>query len=216
MKGANYVFAGLIAISILAGIFAYPYLPGRFASHWNMLGEADGDMPKFWGVFLVPLIMAGLFGIYNLILRIDPLRHNIAAMRKYYDWFWFALFIFLLYIFGLILSWNFGYRFNFTLFILPALAALWYVLGVILPHIKRNWFFGIRTPWTLSSDAVWERTHIFAGRLFRIAAEVTFVAFFFVGYEYMFIVAIGAVALSALVALVYSFIIYRKMNGGIL
>lgn len=54
--------------------------------------------------------------------------------------------------------------------LLPAAAMFVFVLGALLPHTERNWFMGIRTPWTISNDIVWNKTHKLGSRLFEIAA----------------------------------------------
>jgi uncharacterized membrane protein len=45
-------------------------------------------------------------------------------------------------------------------------------IGNVLGKLRSNFFVGIRTPWTLSSEHVWDQTHRWAGRLFVGAAAV--------------------------------------------
>ena len=204
----------LVLLSAVIGAVAYPALPDQIASHWNAAGEADGAMPKFWGVFLFPALMGVLLIAYVAIPKIDPLRANIESFRTYYDKLWVAMFLFFFYIFGLMLAWNFGYRFNFTALMIPAMAFLWYSLGVLLEKSRRNWFVGIRTPWTLSSDAVWEKTHTLGGKLFRVAAMLGLAGFFFRDPNYAIaLVAIPAAAIAA-ITIVYSYAAYRREETG--
>ncbi len=210
-RTTNIVLLIFVAAAFASGAFFYPQLPDKIASHWNASGEVDGYMNKFWGVFILPVIMLVLFVMYWVIPKIDPLKRNIELFRKYYNGFWIFLFVFLLYVFGLQTSWNLGLRFNFSTAIVPAVAMLWYAVGIIIGKAKRNWFIGIRTPWTLSSDVVWEKTHKLGSKLFKIAAFISLLGLFF--KNGILVAAIVAPAVGvALITLVYSYIEYRKLR----
>jgi len=114
--------------------------------------------------------MAGILGLFAVIPRIDPLRENIAEFRSYYDWFVVIFTIYMFVVHAGVVAFNLGYEFDFTYLILVAAAGLFYYSGVVLTHAKQNWFVGIRTPWTLSSEEVWARTHALGGRLFKLTA----------------------------------------------
>lgn len=209
-RTANLTLLGLILATCAAGAFIYPRLPDRIASHWNAAGVANGTMSKGWGIFLVPLIMMGVFLLRLIILHTDPLKKNIESFKGYYESLWIALFIFFAYIFGLTMSWNLGYRFNFTVAIIPAMAMLFFVIGLVLEKSKRNWFLGIRTPWTLSSDAVWEKTHKLGGFLFKIAAAISLLGLFSRDATITIIALIVPIITAAVVTVVYSYVVYKK------
>ncbi|MCD6528067.1 SdpI family protein [bacterium] len=102
-----------------------------------------------------------------IIPKIDPLKKNLEKFRNYFERFFILLFLFLFYLYLLTIFWNLGLRFYIGQAMIPALAILFYYCGVLLEKAKRNWFIGIRTPWTLSSDEVWDKTHQLGGRLFN-------------------------------------------------
>jgi uncharacterized membrane protein len=211
-KITNIILLTLVVVSFVAGLVVYQYLPDRVASHWNSAGEVNGYMNKFWGIFLTPFILIGMFLLYFIIPKIDPLKSNLESFKKYYNIFWLFFFLFLIYIFILQISWNFGLRFNFTMAIVPALAALWYFLGAIIQKAKRNWFFGIRTPWTLSNDIVWDKTHKLGGKLFQIAAIISLLAIFFSGDFFVFIIIVPLILVS-IVTMIYSYLEFRKIKN---
>lgn len=200
-----------MSIVFIVGIILYPLFPDQIAAHWNAAGEADGYMGKFWGVFLLPGIILVMFLLYFFIPKLDPLQKNIDSFQPIYNVFWVLMFIFFAYIFGLSMAWNMGYRFNFTMTIVPAVSVLLYVIGVVLEKSKRNWFMGIRTPWTLSSDVVWDKTHKLGGHLFKIAAGISLVGIFLYG-PYTIAMILIPVALASVVTVVYSYIIYTKLE----
>ncbi len=208
IKKSTLAVLGIILLSFAVGIYLYPQMPDRMASHWNAQGEVDGYMPKFWGLFLMPLISFGLLLLFMLIPKIDPLKQNIQKFRKYYDWFIMLLIAFLFYLYLLTLAANLGYDFNMTTTMVPALGILFYYIGILTENAKRNWFIGIRTPWTLSSDVVWNKTHKLGGKLFKIAGILAFLGIIFQEYAIWFVVV--PVLAVAVYTVVYSYFEYQK------
>lgn len=50
-----------------------------------------------------------------------------------------------------------------TRIVLLLMALLFIALGLVMPRLRRNPVIGIRTPWTLTNDENWARTHRVAG-----------------------------------------------------
>ncbi len=99
----------LIIGSTLVGIALWPRLPDPMASHWDASDQVNGYMSRFWGVFLMPVMTAGLFLFFLAIPNIDPLKANIAQFRETFNLF-IVLFVgFMVYIYFLTLLWNLGY-----------------------------------------------------------------------------------------------------------
>jgi uncharacterized membrane protein len=200
----------LIAIATLAGLLPWNRLPDQMASHWNVNDQVDGYTSKIWGVFLVPLISMGMFLIFLVIPAIDPLKANILQFREAFNLFIVLIVAFMLYIYGLSLAWNLGYTgFRMSGAMLPAMGLLFIFIGFMLRQAKRNFFIGIRTPWTLSSDHVWNETHRLGSVLFMISGALAFLGGFFGGttaFWMMFAPIIG----STLFLLVYSYVLYQR------
>jgi len=206
----SYVAVALIIIaSLAAACYVYPLLPEKVASHWNIAGEVDGYMGKFWGVFLLPIISALFAGLFFVLPKIDPLRKNIDGFRREYNLFFVSVVLFLVYMYILTLIWNLGVLFEMGRFVTFGIGFLFILMGYILPRTKRNWFLGIRTPWSLSSDTVWQKTHAVGGKLFivtGIAAVISSLAF----PEQSLFVIVGFAVVSVLWLFVYSYLTYRK------
>jgi uncharacterized membrane protein len=117
---------------------------------------------------------------------------------------------FLFYLYLLVILWNIGMRFQMPQLLAPAFGILFYYAGVLTEKAKRNWFIGIRTPWTLSSEEVWERTHRIGGKLFKIAGVITLLGVVLPGYLMLFIFI--SVALASAYAIVYSYFEYQKQS----
>jgi uncharacterized membrane protein len=193
-------------------VLAAPELPAEMATHWNAAGQPDGTMSKPVALTFIPSITAVLLILFSVIPRIDPLRENIAAFRSVYDWFVVVFAVFMTVIHGGIIAFNLGYEFDFTLLVLAAVAGLFYYVGMLLTHAERNWFVGIRTPWTLSSDEVWERTHRLGGRLFKLTAILTLIGLLFGEYAVYFLLV--PALLTAGITVVYSYYLYEQIERG--
>jgi uncharacterized membrane protein len=139
----------LIVASTLAGLLLWNQLPEPMASHWGTDDQVNGYMSKFWGVFLMPVITLAMLLMFLVIPAIDPLKANIATFRDYFNSFIALIVAFMVYIYGLTLVWNLGYtNFRMSSAMLPAMGLLFIFVGVMVGKAKRNYFIGIRTPWT--------------------------------------------------------------------
>jgi uncharacterized membrane protein len=177
----------VILTQIILIILLHPSLPEQMVVHWNAAGEPDGYMPKWPALLLLPIISMFLLCIFLLIPKIDPMKQNIRRFIKFYDVFVLLFFSFMLYLFILLLLWNLGHTFSMLHALLPAFAVLLYGAGVLCDHAKQNWFIGVRTPWTLSSKRVWEKTHKLAAKLFKISAVVTLLGLIWPHFALLFL-----------------------------
>jgi uncharacterized membrane protein len=200
----------MIIGATLAGLLLWNRLPDPMASHWNVNDQVNGYMTKFWGVFLLPLVTLGMYLLFLVVPSIDPLKANIAQFREAFNLFITLLVAFMVYLYGLTLAWNLGYNnFKMSGAMLPAIGLLFIFIGFMLRQAKRNFFIGIRTPWTLSSDTVWNETHRLGAVLFMICGVLALLGGFFGGataFWMMFAPIIG----STVFLLVYSYVLYQR------
>ncbi|WP_255198307.1 SdpI family protein [Halorarius litoreus] len=201
-----------VVLAAVVSLLAAPDLPAEIVTNWDAAGEPNGTMSKTAGLWLAPGFSAVLLVLFAAIPRIDPLRENIAAFRPYYDWFVVVFTGFMLLVHAGVVAFNLGYVFDFTLLVLVGVAAMFYYIGVLLSHAERNWFVGIRTPWTLSSDEVWDRTHALGGRLFKLTALLSLVGLLFGEYAIYFLL-VPALP-TAVVTVAYSYYLYERVERG--
>jgi len=172
MRRAVVASVALVVLQFAVGFYLYPQMPERVAIHWGMSGEADGYGSRFLGLFLIPIFSVLLLPFMLALPRLDPSR-GIERFRGGYDWFVFGFLGYMAYVYGLSLAWNLGWRFSFMRMLAPAMGALFVGIGVLMREARLNWFVGIRTPWTLSSEEVWDRTHERGSRLFMVSGAFT-------------------------------------------
>jgi len=179
------------------------------ASHWNEADQVDGYMGKFWGTFLLPVMMIGLTLLLFAIPSIDPLKKNIAEFRGYFNVFIVLMNAFLAFVHGLTLAWNLGYTgIKMSVVILPAMGLLFILIGLFLRKAKRNYFIGIRTPWTLANDTVWEKTHRLGGILFIAAGLISFLGILFPGKAFLLLIV--PILIFTVILVIYSYLAYRQ------
>src|SRR5258708_22090203 len=185
-------------------------VPDPMASHWGVNNQVNGTLPRFWGVFLVPLISLGMFLLFLLIPIMDPLKANIAKFRNVFNLFIAFLMLFLVYVYALTLAWNLGFtNFKISLLLLPAVGILLMLIGYMLRSTKRNFFIGIRTPWTLSSDYVWDQTHRVGSWLFIVCGVLACLGSLlgqFAAFRLLFVPLVG----STIFLIIYSYVLYRR------
>lgn len=199
---------GLVVLSALTSVVAAPSLPDQLVTHWNAAGEPDDTMAKPIALTLFPALTAGVVFLLRVVPRVDPLGENVEEFRPTYEWFVVVLAGFMFLLHAGIIAFNLGYTFDFTALILVAVAGLFYYVGVLLTRAERNWFIGIRTPWTLSDDTVWKRTHQLGGRLFKLTAILALLGLL-AGDAAVYFLVVPAV-LTAVVTVLYSYYLYRQ------
>ena len=200
----------LILGATIAGALLWNQLPDPMASHWNANDQVDGYMSRFWGVFVMPLVTLGMFLLFLVIPNIDPLKANIAQFRETFNLFIAFMVGFMIYIHALTLRWNLGYTdFGISRGMLPAMGLLFIIVGSLLRKAKRNFFIGIRTPWTLSSDTVWDKTHQLGATLFVASGVLAVIGVFF-GGTVAFWMLMGPLLGSTVFLFVYSYVLYQR------
>jgi len=200
----------LIAAALAVGLLLYARLPDPMPSHWNAAGEIDGYMPKFWGIFLMPIVTVVLVPLFLIIPRIDPLKANIAKFRGVFNWFIVVFVAYMLFVYALTLAAAFDIQFNMTVMLLPVIGLLFIGAGYMMSKAKRNFFIGIRTPWTLSSETVWDETHKLGAKMFMAGGVVTILGVF-LGENGIWLMMFAVLA-AAFVPIVYSYILWRREN----
>jgi uncharacterized membrane protein len=201
----------MILLQFVIGIYLFPTMPEQVAIHWNINGEADGYSSKLVGLFLIPSIELLLIPLFLVLPRIDP-KASLEKMRESYEGFILMFTFYMFYVFGLSIAWNLGYRFDFIRLLVPMLGVLFYGIGNILGDVEMNWFIGIRTPWTMSNQTVWEETHRVGGRLFKISGLVAFSGVFFNGWMSLGMVLLP-IMVSGIYVILYSYLKYNQISS---
>jgi len=158
----------ILLLTIAVSIWAYPQLPAQVASHWDFQGNINGWMSKDMHSILFPGIVIGIYLLFLLMPYFDPKKERYAEFASSYRIMRDAILFMLFGVFVTATLANLNYPINVGAVISALMGLLMLVLGNYFGKLKRNWFIGLRTPWTLSSENVWNKTHRLGGRLFMI------------------------------------------------
>lgn len=185
-------------------------LPQQIPTSWNLRGQPTDFTPKPWGQFLIPLTMTGTYLLLLVLPGISPRGYRFESFRGAWEIVRAAILAFLLFVHAVILLSAVGAGIATDRAMEVGTGLLLVVLGNYMGKLTKNFFVGIRTPWTLASDEVWLRTHRLGGKLFLAAGLVLFAA----GLTGLgFVPAVVAVGAAALVSVAYSYVLYRRLEG---
>jgi uncharacterized membrane protein len=198
----------LVVASAVATVIVYPRLPDRIPRHWNIHSQPNGFGPKWAFAGLFPVALAVLWGVLRVLPRIDPHRANYEKFQSTYDLLVNSVLTLACFFHAYAIAEALGIAMPFR--VLPlALAGACIILGNVLPRARPNWWFGIRTPWTLSNDRVWERTHRVGGYLVFALGVLAVIAA--VLPRQLAFPVIGVVGIStALSMVIYSYVAWRQ------
>jgi uncharacterized membrane protein len=205
----------IIVVQILISAGTYPFMPPRVPSQFDAAGNVFGYIPKLVNAILLPGISIALFLLFRFIAQIGPnlgYRNQRRANTQVVNLILVGILLFMLVIQLLLTAYALGAQVDVTLVICLTVSILIIFLGNYLGKLRRNFWVGIRTPWTLASDIVWERTHRLGGWLFVPVGFISLITSFFPPLRYigLFVPLIVVV----IVLVVYSYIAYQRYTVG--
>jgi len=208
----------LIVTVILAGamlglsLWAWPLLPAHtpIVTHWDFNGRPNGYMGKTMALLFGPVGAILLSSLFALFPRIEPRKINLASSAKFYRAVWIGSLCVLMVAHGVIVATALHHALNVGGVLMSTVAGLFIVLGNYLGKTRSNFFAGVRTPWTLSSEYSWEHTHRLAGRLFMATGAATIAALIVYPSKIAIFVLLAMTTLTAVVAIVMSYIYWSR------
>lgn len=164
----------IVGAMLLLSAWAWAVLPADAVVpiHWGADGGPDGWADKTVGLLLPPGLAAGIAVLFALIPRFEPRRANLERSGTAYRAIWIGVLLLLAGVHLVAVGVALGASLDVSRLVLAGTGILFVVIGNYLPKVRPNYLMGIRTPWTLSSDLAWTRTHRLGGRLFVIEGLV--------------------------------------------
>lgn len=205
--------AAMVALMAIAGIWALVQLPAGvpIPIHFNASGAADGWARPWFGLFVVPAIALLVWAIQALLPRVDPRGRNLARSATAYGTIWLAVTAMLAVVQAIVISTALGVDFNPGRLILPLTAGLLIVVGNVMGKLRWNYTVGIRTPWTLADQRVWDKTHRFGGRALVAGGLLLLLAAALPLAPVTRVMAVVAIAAGACLAgVIASYVYWRK------
>lgn len=199
----------LMILSILGTVFVYSSLPEKIPTHFNFKGEVDNYSNKSSALItgFLPLI---IYLLMVVMPKIDPKRKSYQKHKKAYDIIKIIIVLFMIILHWLTILYSLGFSINIGMFVKIAIGTLFIVIGNFMSQIRPNYFFGIKTPWTLANETVWKKTHRVGAFSFLIGGVILMTSAFFNGTIGV-IALILAIAIAGFYPVIYSYVVYRDI-----
>jgi uncharacterized membrane protein len=200
---------GITLLTLVAWLIALPHLPATMPIHWGANGEADGFATKINAMILTVGIMVLIYFVIAFVPRIDPRKENYKYFSKTYNIVLNAVLLLFFFVNMSTILQGLGYNVPMS-YIAPIMAGLVFIIiGNHLQRVRSNYFMGIRTPWTLSNETVWKKTHRLSGKLFFIGGLLILISAFLPD-GYKSVIMWGSIVLCVAVPYLYSYLAYKK------
>jgi uncharacterized membrane protein len=199
----------IVIAAFAASAIVYPRLPLSVPTHWDMTGRPNGWSSRFWGASVMPIFLVVIWGFLRILPAIDPRGANYAKFDGAFEAIVVSIMLFMLGMHIIVLRAALGLPVAMQRVVPVGVGVLLVVIGNLLPRARPNWFVGIRTPWTLSSDRVWEKTHRFGGRVFVAGGLVIVLAGLAIS-QWAHIVLLTVVLLCVAAVLIYSYVEWKR------
>ena len=199
----------IVVAAFAASAIVYPRLPETIPTHWDTSGHPNGWSNRMWGAWVLPLFLLGMWALVRILPRIDPRGSNYAKFGGAFEAIIVSIMLFMLGMHLVVLRASLGYPVAMERVVPIGIGVLFIVIGNLLPRARPNWFVGIRTPWTLSSDRVWEKTHRLGGRVF-VAGGVIITIAAFAWARWAHVVLITVLTLCAVTVVIYSYLEWKR------
>ncbi|WP_353948865.1 SdpI family protein [Sporolactobacillus sp. Y61] len=200
----------VITATLVIWLIFYPKLGNQIPIHWNAAGQVDRYTSKFSGMVSLTVPMVLLYLLFVILPKVDPHRHNYKYFTRSYDWIQTSIMLFFAAINVMAVISGMGYDVSVSHLMQFLLGAVFIILGNFTQSVKPNFFLGIRTPWTLSNETVWKKTHRVGAKVMIIAGVLLIISGFLPD-PWPIILTIALLIILAVLPLVYSYWIYRKL-----
>ena len=199
----------IVIAAFIASAVVFQRLPETMPTHFDMSGQPNGWSSRLFGAWLVPLFLILMWGLLRVLPTIDPRGSNYAKFGGAFEGMIVSIMLFMLALHIVMLRAALGYPVAMQRVVPIGVGVLLAVIGNLLPRARPNWFIGIRTPWTLSSDRVWEKTHRFGGHVF-VAGGILIVLAALVTEQWAHIVLVTVVLLCSAAFFIYSYVEWKR------
>jgi len=199
----------ILAISIAASFYFYAHFPARVITHWDFAGQANGWSGRTFAAFFFPALLIGIYLLFLVLPYLDPKKDRYAEFARVYTIFRNFIVFFMAIIYFIASLANLGFKFDVGTWVSAAVGLLFIIMGNYMGKLKPNWFVGIRTPWTMSSETVWNKTHRFGGKVFMLGGLIMIIISF-APFTWRLPLFIADIIVLLFGTVVYSYIAYLQ------
>jgi uncharacterized membrane protein len=209
----------ILAVPFCAVALLWDKLPAQMPTQWDASSHPGTYRPKALATLILPCANLALAVLLMVLPRIDPRYAGYDAETKASLWHTFSIMrrtftLFISIVAVLLMVYPLHPALPFIPILIVGMAVLLVIFGNLLSKLRPNWFFGIRTPWTMESRDVWVKTHRLGGRLMIGGGFCLLVLLVPPIKPYFVWVLLAIMAFMAIVPVVYSYIVCARLRRG--
>jgi uncharacterized membrane protein len=208
-RGYLFWAAVLTLVTIAASIVIYPKLPDRIPIHWNSSGQIDNWGDKSWAAFLLPAMMLGMLVLFRVLPWLSPRNFEIESFRPTYEYITFVIVLLMGFAYVITIRATLDSTVDVGRFLVAGVFFGLALIGNVLGKVERNFYIGIRTPWTLADDRVWHATHRLGGRVIAIGGALASLVVLATGWTKF---SIGLLLAAIVIPVIYSLVYYKQLQ----
>ena len=207
-----FLICGTMILAALAtGLALYSRMPERIPTNWDYYGSVCAYSSRATGIFFLPGVMSGFLLLFALLPALSPRGFELDSFRSTYLFKGIVLVATTGYLQGILL-WEAvspSSRLSAPRATIVGLCVAVALLGNVLSKVKRNFYMGVRTPWTLASEPVWYATHRFAAKSVVGASALGFILAFVIPHPAPVVFLLLA---GCLIPTIYSLVYYKRLE----
>lgn len=211
MKNRYLLMCVMAALAFTLALYAQ--LPATIPVHWNGAGEIDRYGPRSF-VFVHTALMVLFMLLWTVLPSLSPKRFTVDAFSATY-WHICLVIVALLGYIQCVMVWGaYSPSTPMNRAIFGGVAVFLGLLGNVMGKVRRNFWIGIRTPWTLASERVWYSTHRFAAKAIVIAAALSLIGVLAGAPLWL---CLTVLLIGPIIPVFYSLVIYKRFerNGNL-
>jgi uncharacterized membrane protein len=199
----------LIAAALLYSLILYPMLPEQIPVHWGIDGRVDGWGDKQWAAFIGPIGTGVCLGLLFLLPWLSPSSFSVEVFRSTFNYLMVVLIGMLSFLHFISLQAALRPDLDLVRVLMSGLFLCFALIGNVLGKVRRNFWIGVRTPWTLASERVWIATHRLAARL-MVGAGLLLSVIVWLGAPIA--LCFWLLMVSLLVPAIHSLLLYKRLE----
>jgi len=206
------IWSGVLILAMVGiSLYGMSTIPedASIAIHWNIHGEADGYADKGFALWMMPAMALAVSLFMAFIPLIEPRKKHLVQSGVLFRTAWVGSMMVVAVAHSVVVLTASGMDLPVLQIIMATVGLLLTLIGNLLGKSQSNFFVGIRTPWTLSSDRSWDKTHRLAGRLWVLGGLGIAVGSFLVEASQIVFLMVGAVLVMTLIPVIASYFYWR-------
>jgi len=199
----------LVILCFVAAAILYPHLPSRVPAHWNIHGQVDRYGGKWELLAILPGTMLGMMGLMAALPWLSPRHFEVEPFRSTYLYIMVVVVAFLAFVHAMILRAAMSGYMNVPKAIVGGACLLIALLGNVMGKVRRNFYIGFRTPWTIADERVWNATHRLGAKTLFLGGLCGLILALARAWPWLCLVSVLA---GAFVPVIYSLVYYKQLE----